>query len=356
MNDLVSNPFSAQQASSHSGNAVAASDQQRAIAEIQAAMMIAQNFPRNPIEAMDRILNSCTRPSLANAAVYSYAKGGTDINGPSIRLAEAIAQQWGNIKFGFSEMSRGNDRDGVGYSEVKAFAWDLETNTERPLSFRVRHWIDTKGGGRKTRDEREIYELVANMAQRRVRSCILSIVPGDVTEAALDQCSVTMHATADTSPDAVQKLAAAFLALGVSKAQVEARIQRRLDAIQPAQIVSLRKIYASIKDGISATADWFQTEENRQPEQKGAQGLKAAAMKSQINTEAREVMPTAQLDHKQPVPVPQQTPVPVGTGPVGPTPGEDARDHQQSLAEVMSNEYQDERRRRRRERGGLGME
>lgn len=354
-NDLVSNPFSAaQQApSNHAGNAVAASEQQRAIAEIQAAMMIAQNFPRNPIAAMDRILNSCTRPSLANAAVYSYAKGGTDINGPSIRLAEAIAQQWGNMKFGFSEMSRGTDRDGVGYSEVKAFAWDLETNTERPLSFRVRHWIDTKGGGRKTRDEREIYELVANMAQRRVRACILSIVPGDVTEAALDQCSVTMHATADTSPDAVQKLVAAFAAFGVSKTQLEARIQRRLDAIQPAQIVSLRKIYASIKDKISATEDWFPTEENRQPEQRGAHGLKAAAMKSHSNVEP----PAAQIDYRQPVTIPQQA-VNMNLEPVGeewrPAPEEEAAIRPEEMADSQSSGKPPARQ--RRERSGLGME
>lgn len=271
----VTNPFGPKE--SQTGNALAVSDQHRAVAEIQAAMIVAQSSPRNQIAAMDRILNACTRPSLANKAIYSYAKGGTNINGPSIRLAETIAQQWGNIKFGFSEMARGVDHDGVGYSEVKAFAWDLETNTERPMHFRVRHWIDTKGGGRKTRDEREIYELVANMAQRRVRSCILSIVPGDVTEAAVDQCHVTMYATADTSPEAVGKLVSAFLSLGVSKSQIEARIQRRLDAIQPAQIVSLRKVYTSIKDGMSDVEGWFAPEDSGKPK-KGAQGLKDAAV------------------------------------------------------------------------------
>ncbi|MBK9350415.1 MAG: hypothetical protein IPN05_09630 [Sulfuritalea sp.] len=74
MNNVVSNPFgSAPQAA---GSSAATSDHHRAIAEIQAAMVIAQQNPRNQIAAMDGILNSCTRPSLANAAIYSYAKEG----------------------------------------------------------------------------------------------------------------------------------------------------------------------------------------------------------------------------------------------------------------------------------------
>lgn len=274
MNEVVVNPFGEVATQNHS-NTLANSDQHRAIAEVQAAMMIARMNPRNQIAAMDRILNSCTRPSLANAAVYTYGKGGAEVSGPSIKLAETMAQQWGNIKFGFSELSRGVNQDGSGYSEVKAFAWDLETNTERPLQFRVRHWIDSKSGGRKTRDEREIYELVANMAQRRVRACILSIIPGDVTEAAVNQCDVTMKATADISPEATQKLVAAFAQFGVMKEHLEARIQRRLDSIQPAQVISLRKIYASLRDEMSAPGDWFDLGEQSAPAT-GSSGLKSS--------------------------------------------------------------------------------
>lgn len=297
MNEVVLNPFGEVATQTH-GNAVANSDQQRAIAEVQAAMMIARMNPRNQIAAMDRILNSCTRPSLANAAVYTYGKGGSEVSGPSIKLAETMAQQWGNIKFGFSELSRGVNPDGSGYSEVKAFAWDLETNTERPLQFRVRHWIDSKSGGRKTRDEREIYELVANMAQRRVRACILSIIPGDVTEAAVTQCDVTMKATADISPEATQKLVAAFSQFGVTKEHLEVRIQRRLDSIQPAQVISLRKIYASLRDEMSAPGDWFDMGEQAAPAT-GASGLKSSvAAKKAAPAEPAKASAPAEVDQE----------------------------------------------------------
>ena len=75
-------------------------EKSRAIAEAQAAMVIAKQFPRNEIKALDRILNACARPGLAEAALYTYSRGGTEITGPSIRLAEALAQNWGNIQFG----------------------------------------------------------------------------------------------------------------------------------------------------------------------------------------------------------------------------------------------------------------
>jgi hypothetical protein len=260
------NPFGSQGGAMQPavGNALAASDQGRAIAEVQAAMIIARQSPRNQIAVMDKIINACTRSSLAESAVYQYSRGGSDISGPSIRLAEAIAQQWGNIQFGFNEISRGVDHDGVTYSEVGAYAWDLETNTRKPLQFRVRHWRDRKNGnGYLLKDERDIYELIANQAQRRVRACILSVIPGDVTEAAVKQCELTLKATADTSPEGIKKLLDAFGAFSVTKEQIEKRIQRKLESIQPAQIVNLKKIYASLRDGIGSVGDWFEIVETQ---------------------------------------------------------------------------------------------
>ncbi|KAG0323201.1 hypothetical protein BGZ97_012360 [Linnemannia gamsii] len=244
-------------AGSRSGsNAIAKTDQQRAIAEVQAAMMIARMNPRDPIVAMDRILNACTRPSLADAAVYTYAKGGSNISGPSIRLAEAMAQAWGNLQFGIRELDQAN-----GESTVQAYAWDVETNTRKEITFQVPHLHYTRKGSYKLEDPSEIYKLTANQAARRLRTCILTIIPGDVTEAAVTQCEKTMRIKADTSPEAMQKMVSAFESFSVTKEQIEKRIQRRLDAIQPAQVVSLKKIYASLRDGMSTPADWFEAAE-----------------------------------------------------------------------------------------------
>jgi hypothetical protein len=255
MNDIIPadralNPFAGERKPS---TAVAATDEQRAITEVQAAMVVARANPRDPIAAMDRILNACTRPSLAASALYSYSRGGSDITGPSIRLAEAIAQQWGNIQFGIRELEQ---RDGV--STVQAYAWDVESNTRREVTFQVKLERHTKRGSYKLEDPRDVYEMVANQGSRRLRACILAVIPGDVVEAAVAQCELTLHSQADTSPQAVARLVEAFAAYGVTREQIERRIQRRLEAIQPAQVVALRKIYTSLRDGMSSPSDWFE--------------------------------------------------------------------------------------------------
>ena len=236
----------------------ALAQQQREIAETQAKFVMAQRFPRDPVQCMDEILNAFTRPRLAEAAQYQYSKGGSDVSGPSIRSAEAIAQLWGNIEFGFREITRGTGADGVTYSEVEAYAQDLQKRTFRPLRFIVRHWRDTRKGGHAITDEREIYELMANMAQRRVRACILAVIPGDVVDAAMEQADVTLRAKADVSVEAQHKMVEAFAQFGVTKEHIEQRIQRRLDAIQPAQMVTLKRIFASLRDGMSTPSEWFE--------------------------------------------------------------------------------------------------
>lgn len=232
----------------------------RVVAEAQAALTVAAARPRDEVDAVDRIKNSCQRIGVAQDAAYSYSRGGTEITGPTIKLLEVVAGAWGNIQSGFRELSRAN-----GESVVEAFAWDLETNNKKVMEFTVRHVRDTRGGGKALTDERDIYELLANMAQRRVRKCLESVIPRDIVEDAMEECQKTLSAKCDTGPEAVKKLMTAFAAMSVTKEQIEKRIQRRIDSITPAQFLAMRKIYNSLKDGMSQPGDWFATEEKDTP-------------------------------------------------------------------------------------------
>lgn len=235
---------------------ILAADQARAVAEVQAALVIAASRPRDELRARDRLLQACRREKLAAGALYQYSRGGTEIEGPSIRLAEAAARAWGNMTYGFRETSR---RAGV--SECEAFAWDLETNTKAIRQFTVKHWRDTKKGGYAIKEERDIYELMANQAQRRVRAAILEIIPGDIIEDAIEQCKETQKATVGNIEEASRKLVASFAEFGVSRKQIEKRLGHHLDAIQAAQIINLRKIWTSLRDGMSRPDDWFEPED-----------------------------------------------------------------------------------------------
>ncbi len=227
---------------------------QREVAEVQGAMVVARQFPRNPQRAMDAILNECTRVGLAEKAEYQYARGGSDIRGPSIRLAETIARQWGNMLTGVTELTRG-----AGVSECMAYAWDLETGYRDEKRFQVKHWRETRAGGHAITGERDIYEHVANLGARRKRACILAVVPSDVVEAALEQCELTLRTKVEINDELIKSLVDKFASVDVTRVMLEQNIQRNIDSITPALVVRLGRIYTSIKDGISLPRDWFET-------------------------------------------------------------------------------------------------
>lgn len=313
MNEVVDSPFAAQaQRATVAETSGARQAQSRELAEMQTKFYMAQQFPRDERRAMDAIINAFSRPTLAELANYEYAKGGSSISGLSIHSMQAIAQQWGNMEFGWSEVSRGTGADGVPYSEVRAFAWDLQSRTCRPLQFIVRHWRDTKSGGYKLKDEREVYELCANMAQRRVRACLMAVIPKDVQDAAEQQAALTLKTKADTSPEAMQKMLEAFAPFGVTKDHIEKRIQRRLDAITPAQVVALKRIYASLRDDMSTPAEWFDIE----PEAPKAEGLDAVRTAAQAKGKKTPPAPTA-VD-----PATGETSAPAAPPPVSSTAGD----------------------------------
>lgn len=236
--------------------------QAREAQEVQAAMVIAKKFPRDIVRSESRILEACRRTRLAEAAMYQYPRGGTRIEGASIRLAEVMAQCWGNIDFGVKEIEQ---RDGE--STVLAYARDLETNTRQAKTFTVKH-ERTKNqgyGDNRTKvttrltDPRDIYEMVANLGARRLRACILGIIPGDIQDAAIDECRKTLTgASEEPLIDRIKKMALAFGEnFGVSQEMIEARLGHKIAATDVQELIRLRTIYSSLQDGMSKRDDWF---------------------------------------------------------------------------------------------------
>jgi hypothetical protein len=248
------NPFSDRPAKPVQG-ALAEAMSQREIAEIQGAMVIAQRFPRNERDCVDRILNAFTRVELCEKAMYEYARGGTDISGLSIRAAEAIIQQWGNARTGVREVEQH-----VGRSTAQAYAWDLQTNNFDERTFQVEHIRATKKQTYRLEDPRDIYELVANQGARRKRACILAIIPIDVQRAVEKQVELTLTNKIDVTPERIASLVGMYAELGVTKRAIENLIQRSIESITPLQVLRLGRIYTAIKDGIGAPKDYFEIE------------------------------------------------------------------------------------------------
>ncbi|MGG3523049.1 hypothetical protein ABES33_25085 [Bacillus pseudomycoides] len=224
--------------------------------EVQMAMYVAKNFPRDTYDAFQRIMKECERKLVAENAVYQYPKGGQKVQGPSIRLAEVIARNWGNIDYGIIELDQ---KDGE--SSMMAYAWDLETNTRQTKIFTVKHERKAKGKTNKLTDSRDVYELTANMGTRRMRACILGIIPGDIVDAAVQKCNDTLvNGQKEPLEDRLRKALDAFKKdFGVTKEMIEDSFQLNIDAFTEHDFVKLGRIYTSIREGVGKKEDFFDT-------------------------------------------------------------------------------------------------
>lgn len=245
--------------------AAAVTNTSREMEEVKGQIFMAKQFPRNTFQAQKRIEDACKRKSLAMTATYSYPKGGQNVTGPSIRLAEVLAQNWGNIAFGFKELDQTEDS-----STAMAYAWDVETNTRQERIFQVPHAIHTKKGMKVLSDPRDIYELVANQASRRVRACILSIIPGDVTEDAVNECNKTL--AGDNTKPLKERLAHAFDGFkenySVTQNRIETYFGYAASEFSENDFVELVNIANSLNEKASKVSDWFP--EPTEPDTNGA--------------------------------------------------------------------------------------
>lgn len=226
----------------------------RALQEVQGQIVMSKRFPRSIPTVLSNVLEACKRKALAEQAMFSYPRGGQQVTGPSIRLAEELARNFGNLDYGIKELEQ---REGE--SVVMAYCWDLETNVRQTKIFSVKHDRHTKRGVTKLVDPRDIYELVANNGARRLRACILGVIPGYIVEEAVETCDKTLRETVSKEPlsDRIAKLLTAFKEYGVTKEMLEERLSHNIEATNPTEIVSLGKIFNSLKDGASSVQDWF---------------------------------------------------------------------------------------------------
>lgn len=281
----AANPFQRASAAQHLSAGAVAIEQERAIAEAQGKLVIAKRFPRDQAAAFQNVMDACSRPGFAEEALYAYPRAGQTVTGPSIRMAEELARCWGNIDYGLRELSR---RDGE--SEYDAYAWDMQTNTISSQKFTVRHIRDKQGGGKALTDERDIYEIGANMGARRMRARILAIMPGDLVDAAVARVRETLAGKSEKPlADRIRDLVAAFAKLDVPVTLIEKRTGKKTDELTGEDLIDLRGIYKSLRDGMTAPSAWF-----------GEQPKQVSSAAARVNAAVAQPDPTPATDFADP--------------------------------------------------------
>ncbi|MDV7194765.1 hypothetical protein [Mycolicibacterium fortuitum] len=227
-------------------------EQQRAIAEVQAAVVVSQNCPRDMADAEREMEYVCGRLDMAEQAFYQVTNRGT---GPTVHLMRELARIWGNVDHGVKELHR---NDEAGESEVQAFAWDIQKNTRSSRTFIVPHQRMVKGQRKDLVDLQDIYLNNQNIGARAVRECIGTILPRWFTEKAQNVCHETLkHGEGKPLRDRIESLIGAFDGIGVTVGQLEARIGRQRGQWTPEDVAQLTVAGQSIRRGEAQKDELF---------------------------------------------------------------------------------------------------
>lgn len=238
------------------GSQATAVEQARAIAEVRAAIMIAQQCPRDERIAWATMQQACGRLALAERAFYRVKNRGS---GPTVHLARELARIWGNFEHGVRELNRDDNAE---RSEVMAFAWDQQTNVRSSRSFIVPHARMREGARVPLTDLQDIYLNNQNIGARAVRETILSCLPPDYVAEAQEICRTTID-RGDGRPlqDRINDMIAGFLAeFGVKVGMIESKIGRKRGQWTAADVGDLRIIFSSIRRGEIRAEDEFPQE------------------------------------------------------------------------------------------------
>ncbi|GAB3817780.1 hypothetical protein [Micromonospora zhanjiangensis] len=230
-------------------------EQARAVAEVAAAVQVAQQNPRDIRRAWAEMAEACGRLGLASRAFYNVNNRGT---GPSVHLARELARIWGNMDYGVHELHRDDER---GMSEIRAYAWDQQTNMRSSRTFQVPHARMKDGQRKPLTDLQDVYLNNQNIGARAVRESIFAALPADFVAEAQDRCRATIE-RGDGKPlvERIGAMVDAFKTVRVSVGQIETRLGRKRGQWTAVDVADLSVVFASIKRGETTAAEEFPAE------------------------------------------------------------------------------------------------
>lgn len=237
-------------------------DTARAVAEVQARVIVAQQCPRDLVAAVKAMEQSCGQYALADVAFYRYPRGGKTVTGPTVKLMRELARCFRNVDHGIRELARFD-----GQSEYLAEAWDLESNVRSTRTIIIQHRRDTKDADGNAYIEeltslRDIAEHNTSQASRQVRETIETILPPWFVQRAIDACHETLargpKGTTKPLELRVSDAAKRFLDVyGVTEGQIEAKLGRPLAKFTPLDLSQLTVIFRSLQRGETNLDDEF---------------------------------------------------------------------------------------------------
>lgn len=241
------------------GSQAAAVEHSRAVAEVQAAVTVAQKVPRDIGRVTAEMQDTAKRLAVAKNAFYEMPRAGGKVTGSTVHLARELARIWSNIDYGVRELRRD---DAAGESEIQAFAWDQQTNTRSTRSFIVPHERMVKKQRSKLTDLGDIYLNNQNIGARAVRECIFTILPQWFTAEAEDLCRQTLEkGEGEPLEKRVDRMLSAFNGLGVTEKMIADRLGRPRTAWGAGDLRELQTVHGTLSRGEATIKELFPEQE-----------------------------------------------------------------------------------------------
>ena len=248
----------------------------QAKAAVEARYIMALRRPRNWDEVRINLLKECRRPAFARSARYLKPIG-KGVEGLSIRFVEAALRCMTNV---LPEVTVIYDDAQV--RRVRVSVTDLENNITYSQDVTVKKTVERS----KPADDGSYLDVRKNsygkltytvpgtddeilnkenaLISKAMRTLGLRLIPGDLQDEAEEQIIKTVQDQTAQDPEAERKkLIDAFAAHNVSPSMLEEYLEQPIAQLTPQQLVSLRALYASLRDGESS---WKSVMDNKRAE------------------------------------------------------------------------------------------
>lgn len=278
-------------------------------AEIDLQISTAKRYPRHLGMVKQAMMSFATLDvETAESCFYSLPRGGKNIQGPSVRLAEIAVSCFGNLRVGSRVVSTVTDGQHP-HVVVQSVCHDLEKNVAVTMEKRRRI---SKKKSKDHIDEDDI-SLAANAgAAIAFRDAVFKVVPMALIKPVFDQAKRVAIGDAKTLVDRRARMEEAFSKMGVTKEMILARLEKKtLDDVDLPDMEILIGLHTALKDGDTTIDEIFLPPKPAKPTFEGPSNGRTNNIAPLPPQEPPPPQPTPAPDN-----VPMETPQPTPPTPV----------------------------------------
>lgn len=253
-------------------------------AEIDMQISTAKAFPRSLKNFIDKATSMVTlSEGIAESCIYSLPRGGKNLEGASVRLAEIVTASYGNIRSGARVIA--NDGKTI---TAQGICHDLETNNS--ITVEVKRKITDRNG----RTFNEDMQVVAGNAACAIayRNAVLKVVPAALVSPIYDAAKKLIKGDEKSLPVKRQEALEFFKGKGVKDKQICDILEiKRVEDIDLEKLFTLRTMATALKNNESTVEEMFSPNETATENKKA----EMKANKDAINPEVEKVNPTDKM-------------------------------------------------------------